>query len=104
MKYDVVILMGSDSDLEKMRPAAQFLTEMEIPCGMFVISAHRAIDLLANAVRNWTQEGTKVFIAVDGLAAHLPGVVAELTHRPVIGVLLEAKSALMSGLDSVMAI
>lgn len=94
--------MGSDSDLPIMKEAAAVCAQFGVEYEIKVISAHRTPDLLAEFVAKATEEGVKVFIAGAGGAAHLPGVTAAFTPRPVIGVPILGKS--MSGMDSLLSI
>lgn len=96
----VCILMGSDSDLPVMGAAAETLQELGVPFRMAVASAHRSPGLVRELVAEGEKSGVRVFIAGAGGAAHLAGVVASLTVRPVVGVPL--KSAL-NGLDSLLS-
>ncbi|MHB9038833.1 MAG: 5-(carboxyamino)imidazole ribonucleotide mutase [Armatimonadota bacterium] len=98
----VAIVMGSKSDADVMKGAADVLTDFGVASETYVISAHRtphaAIEFAAKAEEN----GFEVIIAGAGMAAHLPGVLAAVTPLPVIGV--PTKSAALSGLDSLYAI
>jgi len=98
----VSILMGSDTDWPVMQAAAKALDEFGITWEASVISAHRSPDRLVEHVRGAEAAGTRVFIAGAGGAAHLPGVTAALTIRPVIGVPCESKFT--SSLDSLLSI
>ena len=98
----VSILMGSDSDWPVMQAAGQALTEFGVSFEARVISAHRSPDQLAAYVRSAESQGTRVFIAGAGGAAHLPGVTAALTIRPVIGIPCESKFT--ASLDSLLSI
>lgn len=100
-KPKVAILMGSQSDWPVMKKAAAALDEFGIPNEARVISAHRKNARLQEYVGKAEAGGVKVFIAGAGMAAHLPGVVAALTTRPVIGVPLAAS---FKGLDSALSI
>lgn len=82
----VAILMGSDSDLPVMQSTIDTLAALEIPCEVKITSAHRTPDATHHYVTDADQRGCAVFIAAAGLAAHLAGVVASLTIKPVIGV------------------
>jgi len=98
----VAIIMGSDSDLETMRPAADVLDELGVPFELRVISAHRTPhDMLAYAA-SAADRGLKVIIAGAGGSAHLPGMVAAATHLPVIGVPVALRH--LEGLDSLLSI
>jgi 5-(carboxyamino)imidazole ribonucleotide mutase len=100
----VGIVMGSASDKPVMQHAADTLAGLGIESETRVLSAHRTPD----AVRDWVQSsekrGIRVFIAGAGSAAHLPGVVASLTTRPVIGVPLIAPNSVANGLDALLSI
>lgn len=103
MKNDtkVLILMGSDSDLEVMSDAAKLLEELGISYDITVASAHRSPELVHKLVSNAKASGVKVVIAGAGGAAHLAGVVASLTTLPVIGIPVKAKT--LDGLDSLLS-
>jgi 5-(carboxyamino)imidazole ribonucleotide mutase len=98
----VSIIMGSKSDLECMREAADALSKFGITNEMKVISAHRAPDLLYEYAKDAKRRGVEVIIAGAGGAAHLPGVTAALTPLPVIGVPIESKA--LKGIDSLLSI
>ncbi len=98
----VLIVMGSDSDAETMSQAAAALDEVGIPYEFTVASAHRSPERTKNAITESEANGAAVFIAGAGMAAHLPGVVASFTTRPVIGVPLA--SGALQGLDALYAI
>ena len=97
----VGIVMGSDSDLEKMQPCAQTLDEFAIPYEIRVISAHRTPDVAHDYATTAAERGLGVIIAAAGGAAHLAGVLASLTPLPVIGVPIQTSS--LSGLDSLLS-
>jgi 5-(carboxyamino)imidazole ribonucleotide mutase len=82
----VAILMGSDSDLPVMQATLATLDSLQIPYEVKITSAHRTPDATHHYVTDADQRGCAVFIAAAGLAAHLAGVVASLTIKPVIGV------------------
>lgn len=96
----VSIIMGSISDREIADKVVKKLKEFDVHYEVKVISAHRALDLLKNYVEN-VQEESEVFIGIAGKAAHLAGVIAGITTRPVIGI--PVKSSLMDGLDSLLS-
>jgi len=98
----VSIVMGSDSDLEVMREAANTLKSFAIPYEIDVTSAHRSPARTALYAREAAARGVKVIIAGAGGAAHLAGVIAAETTLPVIGVPISATS--LNGLDSLLAI
>lgn len=97
----VGIVMGSQSDLETMEPAAKTLEEFGIPYEIRVISAHRTPDVAFEYASKARENGMKVIIGAAGGAAHLAGVLAGLTTLPVIGVPVMGKS--LSGLDSLLS-
>lgn len=98
----VLIVMGSDSDAPVMSEAAAALDEAGVPYEFTVASAHRSPERTKDVVTSAEANGARVFIAGAGMAAHLPGVVASLTTRPVIGVPLA--SGALQGLDALYAI
>ena len=98
----VGIIMGSKSDWETMRHAAETLTELGIPHECRVVSAHRTPALMAEYASTAAGRGLEVIIAGAGGAAHLPGMVAAQTVVPVIGVPVQSKT--LSGLDSLLSI
>jgi len=99
---DVGIILGSDSDLPKVRECFDILDEFGIAFEIIVSSAHRTPEKTRQWVSTARERGLKVIIAVAGGAAHLPGVVASHTTLPVIGVPIETNIA--GGLDSVLSI
>lgn len=98
----VGIIMGSDSDLPVMREAADILDELGVDYELTVVSAHRTPKRMYDYAEQAHDRGIRVIIAGAGGAAHLPGMVASLTHLPVIGV--PVKSRTMSGIDSLYSI
>ncbi len=98
----VLIVMGSESDVEAMSQAAAALDELGVPYEMTVASAHRSPERTKTVVTEAEKNGAAVFIAGAGMAAHLPGVVASFTTRPVIGVPLGASA--LQGVDALYAI
>jgi 5-(carboxyamino)imidazole ribonucleotide mutase len=94
--------MGSQSDWETMKNAADTLEALEIPYDARIISAHRTPDRMANFAKGARAEGFKVIIAGAGGAAHLPGMTASMTPLPVFGVPVQSKT--MSGQDSLLSI
>ena len=98
----VAIIMGSDSDLEVMSQAAEFLDELGIGYEITIVSAHRTPDRLFEYAKAAKARGLHVIIAGAGGAAHLPGMVASLTTLPVIGVPIQTKA--LGGLDSLYSI
>jgi len=98
----VAIIMGSDSDLDVMREAAEILDSFEIPYEITIVSAHRTPDRLYEYAKTAKDRGISVIIAGAGGAAHLPGMTASLTTLPVIGVPIQTKA--FGGLDSLYSI
>ena len=98
----VCIVMGSDSDAEVMSEACVALDEAGVPYEMKVASAHRSPERTKQVVTDAERDGAAVFIAGAGMAAHLPGVVASFTTRPVIGVPLSGGA--LQGLDALLAV
>jgi 5-(carboxyamino)imidazole ribonucleotide mutase len=99
----VSIIMGSRSDLEVMREAADTMTEFGVPYELTVISAHRTPDRMVAFAKGAAGRGVKVIIAGAGGAAHLPGMVASLTILPVIGVPVKSRNSI-DGWDSLLSI
>lgn len=102
MTKDVAIIMGSRSDWATMSKAAELLTELQVSWNAEVVSAHRTPKKLYDFSTGAAAQGYKVIIAGAGGAAHLPGMVAALTHLPVLGVPVQSKA--LSGLDSLLSI
>src|SRR5687768_14870129 len=102
MKPLVGIIMGSSSDWETMRAAAEALDKFAIPYETRVVSAHRTPDLLFEYAGSAQSRGIEVIIAGAGGAAHLPGMAAAKTTLPVLGVPVQSKA--LSGLDSLLSI
>lgn len=98
----VGIIMGSTSDWETMRAAAEILGALGVPHEVKVVSAHRTPDRLYDYAKAAAPRGLKVIIAGAGGAAHLPGMAAAMTTLPVLGVPVESKA--LSGLDSLLSI
>ena len=98
----VGVIMGSKSDLETLRPAAEALAEFGVPYELRVVSAHRTPEGMVEYARNARARGLKAIVAGAGGAAHLPGMVASLTTLPVIGVPVPTKT--LGGVDSLYSI
>jgi 5-(carboxyamino)imidazole ribonucleotide mutase len=98
----VAIAMGSESDLETMRPAADVLDELGIASELRILSAHRTPDKMLAFGREAADEGFQVIIAGAGGAAHLPGMLAAVTTLPVIGVPVALRH--LDGIDSLLSI
>lgn len=99
---NVAVVMGSKSDWETMRHAAELLREFEIPFETRIVSAHRTPDVLASFAKSAEGRGLQVIIAGAGGAAHLPGMLAAHTHLPVLGV--PVRSRVLNGVDSLLSI
>ena len=99
---EAAIVMGSDSDLNVMRAAGDFLGEMGVEYEYNIISAHREPDIFSAWARDLKKRGIKTVIAGAGKAAHLPGMCAALTPIPVIGVPI--KTSDLGGVDSLYSI
>jgi 5-(carboxyamino)imidazole ribonucleotide mutase len=102
MKPLVGIIMGSSSDWETMRAAAEALDKLAIPYETRVVSAHRTPDLLFEYAAGAQARGIEVIIAGAGGAAHLPGMTASKTTLPVLGVPVQSKA--LNGMDSLLSI
>lgn len=98
----VAVIMGSRSDWETMKNAAEILDELEIPYETKVVSAHRTPEMMAEFAKGAAGRGLEVIIAGAGGAAHLPGMVAAHTALPVLGVPVESK--VLRGVDSLLSI
>lgn len=99
---DVAIIMGSQTDWETMRHAADTLDALGITFDTRIVSAHRTPDRLVTFAKGARDEGFKVIIAGAGGAAHLPGMTASMTPLPVFGVPVQSKA--LSGQDSLLSI
>jgi 5-(carboxyamino)imidazole ribonucleotide mutase len=99
---EVGIIMGSRSDWETMRHAAEMLDALEVAHETRVVSAHRTPERLYDYARSAAGRGLKVIIAGAGGAAHLPGMAASMTRLPVLGVPVRSKA--LDGLDSLLSI
>lgn len=96
------IIMGSQSDWDTMRHAAETLGALELAYETRIVSAHRTPDRLVAYAKGASERGLKVVIAGAGGAAHLPGMVASMTTLPVLGVPIQSRA--LSGLDSLLSI
>jgi 5-(carboxyamino)imidazole ribonucleotide mutase len=94
--------MGSKSDWQTMRYAAEFVQQFGVPVMKKVVSAHRTPDLLAEFAKTAESDGIRVIIAGAGGAAHLPGMLAAHTHLPVLAVPVESR--VLRGVDSLLSI
>jgi len=98
----VAIVMGSQSDWPTMQRAADMLDKLGVAYEARIVSAHRTPDRLVRFAKGAAGEGFKVIVAGAGGAAHLPGMVASMTHLPVLGVPVQSKA--LSGQDSLLSI
>ena len=98
----VAVIMGSQSDWETMRNAIVVLDRLGVAHDCRVVSAHRTPDRLVEFAKTAHTQGFRVIIAGAGGAAHLPGMVAAMTHLPVLGVPVQSKA--LQGLDSLLSI
>ena len=98
----VGIIMGSQSDWQTMRGAADILAELGVAHETRIVSAHRTPDRLYDYAKTAAERGLRVIIAGAGGAAHLPGMAAAMTRLPVLGVPVESKA--LSGWDSLLSI
>ena len=99
---EVAIVMGSQSDWPTMEKAAEVLDELGVGYEARIVSAHRTPERMYDFAKSAADEGFKVIIAGAGGAAHLPGMVASMTHPPVLGVPVKSKA--LSGQDSLLSI
>jgi 5-(carboxyamino)imidazole ribonucleotide mutase len=102
MNPEVLIVLGSKNDLEKIDPCLEVLRQFDLDYSLEVSSAHRNPERTAILARDAERNGFKVIIAGAGLAAHLPGVIAAHTCLPVIG--LPLASGALNGVDSLYSI
>lgn len=102
-QYKVGIIMGSSSDLDVMKRAADALSKFGIESEISVVSAHRTPEAMMDYAKTAASKGLRVIIAGAGGAAHLPGMVASLTTLPVIGVPIKSSNSI-DGWDSVLSI
>ncbi len=102
MTIHVGVIMGSASDWETMRHACDMLSALGVAHEVRIVSAHRTPRRMVSYAEGAASRGLKVIIAGAGGAAHLPGMVASLTHLPVLGV--PVQSAALSGQDSLLSI
>jgi len=99
----VGIIMGSKSDLPVMQDAIQVLKDLGVEVEVTIVSAHRTPERMFNYAQTAASRGLKVIIAGAGGAAHLPGMVASITHLPVIGVPVKSSNSI-DGWDSILSI
>ena len=98
----VAIIMGSQSDWPTMRAAAHMLGALDVEHNCQIVSAHRTPERMVAFAQGAAEAGVKVIIAGAGGAAHLPGMVASLTHLPVLGVPVQSRA--LDGMDSLLSI
>ena len=101
MTPKIMIILGSGSDIAIADKAMDILDKLEIPYSLKIASAHRTPNLVREIVTQGTDAGIEVFIGIAGLAAHLPGMIAAFTPRPVIGVPVDVKTVGMDALQSI---
>lgn len=94
--------MGSRSDWETLKHASDILGQLGVNCECRVVSAHRTPQWMVEYAQSAASRGIQVIVAGAGGAAHLPGMVASMTHLPVLGVPVQSKS--LNGLDSLLSI
>ncbi|MBC2664655.1 5-(carboxyamino)imidazole ribonucleotide mutase [Novosphingobium flavum] len=102
MGAPVAIVMGSQSDWATMKGGAEVLEKLGVETDVRIVSAHRTPERLFDFAKGAADDGFKVIIAGAGGAAHLPGMVASLTHLPVLGVPVQSRA--LSGQDSLLSI
>lgn len=100
MEPKVMILLGSSSDFAIAEKAVNILEIMKIPYDVRVASAHRTHHKVKSIVTEATENGVEVFMGIAGLSAHLPGIIAANTYKPVVGVPVDVK---LGGLDALFA-
>ena len=98
---DVAIIMGSDSDWAVVKKAAEVLKDFGVEIEVTVASAHRTPQKVQEFVKNCDAQGVKVFIAAAGMAAHVAGVVAPYTTKPVIGIPITSEP--LKGFDALLS-
>lgn len=98
----IAVIMGSQSDWPTMKHATDTLAELELSALSRIVSAHRTPKRLYEFAKNASENGIEVVIAGAGGAAHLPGMVASMTHLPVLGVPIQSRA--LSGQDSLLSI
>jgi 5-(carboxyamino)imidazole ribonucleotide mutase len=98
----VAIVMGSQSDWDTMKAAAEILAELQVPHEVRMVSAHRTPDRMFDFAEAAAGRGLRAIIAGAGGAAHLPGMLASKTRLPVLGVPMQSRA--LSGLDSLLSI
>lgn len=101
-KASVAVVMGSASDWETMRHAAELLEQLGVAHEQRIVSAHRTPDFMADFARSAAERSLRVIIAGAGGAAHLPGMIAAHTWLPVLGVPIQSKA--LQGVDSLLSI
>ena len=101
-KPKILVLIGSDSDLPVVQDGLKFLKDIGVPFKLDISSAHRQPEKTVNYAQKARKEGFEVIIAVAGMAAHLPGVIASHTTIPVIGV--PASGGVLNGVDALLSI
>ena len=100
MEPGIMIILGSASDFAIAEKAIRILETLKVPYDVRVASAHRTHEKVKKIVKESTESGVEVFIGIAGLSAHLPGIIAANTHKPVVGVPVDVK---FGGLDALFA-
>ena len=101
-QIDIAVIMGSDSDLPVVAETLKIFDKFNVKYSVNIASAHRTAEFVKQCVNNAINSGAKAFIAVAGMSAALPGVVASETILPVIGVPMDGKS--LAGMDALFSI
>jgi phosphoribosylaminoimidazole carboxylase PurE protein len=101
--FVVALIMGSKSDRKVMEKASEVLWKFGVKYDWRILSAHRTPTELEKFVRFMTENGVKIFIAGAGMAAHLAGVIASFTCRPVIAVPLTSEASPLAGMDALLS-
>lgn len=102
MKEKIAIVLGSKSDIERLKEGFDILKEIDLAYKLHIVSAHRNPDTLRGLCKNLEKDNIKVVVACAGLSAALPGFIASYVNIPVIGVPLEG--GMLDGLDSLLSI
>lgn len=102
MPTDIAILIGSKNDLSFLKKGIALLKESGVSFDIKILSAHRTPSQLKEYMQKIEEDGCKLYIAGAGMSAHLPGVIASATLKPVIGVPFDASS--LNGIDSLLSI
>jgi 5-(carboxyamino)imidazole ribonucleotide mutase len=104
MNNEIAIIIGSDSDLPIIKKATDVLSNFSVEYKLFIASAHRTPKFLDEIIKKCENNNVKVYISAAGGAAHLPGVIASKTNKPVIGVPISLENSTLNGVDSLYSI